>query len=89
MAVPFVPLVPFRVPLDLAQEQREAQNLSIKATREKMKAMCRAVAIVRNNPSVEMQRTFSGLWGFPVLVTGKRNAAEIFVAVHLPKEAGS
>lgn len=86
---PFVLLVAFRASVDLAQEQRKAQNLWFKATREKMNAMCRAVAIVRDNPSEEMRRTFSGLWSFPVLVTDKTDAAELFLAAHLPEEAGS
>ncbi|UUP16575.1 hypothetical protein [Nitratireductor thuwali] len=85
---PFVLLVAFRMPLDLAQEQRKAQNLWFKATREKMNAMCRAVAIVRDNPSEEMQRTFGGLWSFPVLVTGKTDDADRFLAAYLPERAG-
>ncbi|WP_274425630.1 hypothetical protein [Chelativorans sp. YIM 93263] len=86
---PFVLLVTFRIPLDLPQVQRKAQNLWFKATREKMNATCRATAIVRKNPSEEMQRTFSGLWSFPVLVTDRSDAAELFLAAHLPEEAGS
>ncbi|WP_265516722.1 hypothetical protein [Nitratireductor luteus] len=88
-AGPFVLLVAFRVPLDLAQEQRKAQNLWFKATREKMNATCRAVAIVRVNPSEEMQRTFSGLWNFPVLVTEKTDDAKPFLAAHLPEKGRS
>ncbi|MCR4264863.1 hypothetical protein [Nitratireductor sp. ZSWI3] len=81
---PFALLVAFDGRLDLDHEHRRAQNLWFKATRGKMNATCRAVAVLRENPTPEMQRTFSGLWTFPVLVTRSRAEAETFLATHLP-----
>lgn len=87
MGEPFVLLVAFRAHLDLPHDHRKAQNLWFKATRARMNTHCRAVAIVRRDPSEEMQRTFSGLWEFPVLVTDSPERANAFLAARLPEES--
>ncbi|WP_048646713.1 hypothetical protein [Nitratireductor soli] len=84
---PFVLRVAFDKKLELEHEYRKEQNLWFKASRQQMNAMCRAVAIVRRDPSPEMQRIFSGLWAFPVLVTRSHQEAEDFLAGHRPAEA--
>ncbi|MDZ5698229.1 hypothetical protein [Chelativorans sp. M5D2P16] len=84
-AAPFVLRVAFRTRLDLPQEQRKAQNLWFKRTRQRMNALCRAAAIVRKDASEEMQRTFGGLWRFPVLVTDSDEEAGTFLATHQPQ----
>ena len=86
---PFVLRVAFDRKLELEHEYRKEQNLWFKASRQKMNTMCRAVAIVRRDPSPEMQRIFSGLWEFPVLVTRSHQEAEDFLVSHRPAETGS
>lgn len=88
-ACPFVLLVAFERPLELAHDQRKAQNLWFKTTRRAMNAACRAAAIVRQEPSEDMQRVFAGLWDFPVLVTDSTVEADAFLAGHLPDETAS
>lgn len=79
---PFVLLVSIAVPLDLTHEQRKAQNLWYKRTREHINGLCRACALIRDDPTGEAQRSFQGLYAFPVLVTGRRDEAEAFLARH-------
>jgi hypothetical protein len=79
---PFALLISIAIPLELPHEFRKAQNLWFKATRQRMDALCRACAIVRLEPTDEMQKTFQGLWHFPVKVTGSLDEAEAFLAAH-------
>ncbi|WP_342640417.1 hypothetical protein [Rhodoligotrophos ferricapiens] len=88
-ATPFGLLVAFRTSLDLAHEQRKAQNLWFKTSRARMNALCRAVAIVRRDANPQMQQTFASLWNFPVLVTDNVQAAQTFLAAHVPAEERS
>lgn len=77
---PFALLIVIATHLDLSHEHKKSQNLWFKATRERLNALCRACAIVRIAPTEEMQRTFQGLWVFPVKVTGSVAEAETFLA---------
>ena len=83
MTAPFGMIVDIAGHLHMSHEERKAQNLWFKATRAHMNATCKAAAIVRLEPTPEMQATFAGLWTFPVLVTGSVEAAETFVRSHL------
>jgi len=83
---PYVLLVDLGMELDLSREQRKAQNLWYKATRPRIESACKACALVRPAADDNMQRTWQGLFSFPVLVTRSREDAEQFLARYTPEE---
>lgn len=85
---PFVLLISITIPLELPHPLRKAQNLWFKATRQRLNGLCRACAIVRLQPTEDMQKAFQGLWTFPVKVTASLAEAQAFLASHdRPAEA--
>lgn len=83
----FALLVELAVPILLSPEQKKAQNLWYKASRERLNRACVACAIVRPTVDEEMQRTFQGLFAFPLLATRDRAEAQAFLARHLAGRA--
>ena len=81
-AAPFLLLVDVEKELALSQAHRKAQNRWYKATRARLDRSCLAAAIIRLRPTAAAQRTFQGLWRFPLLVTGDKGEAEAFLIRH-------
>ena len=64
-----------------AAAERE-QALWFKATRDKIAARCRAVAIVVPGASRKMEDTFRKLWPMPLVALEDENEARAFLAQH-------
>ena len=81
---PFVLLAVFGGRGRLSPAGERAQALWFKATRHKLEARCRALAIVRPGDPGGSATVFGRLWSFPVTVLESEAEGRVFLAAHLP-----
>ena len=85
-AGPYALVVEMRGHMHLSREGEVWQSLWAKRTRAQVSACCRAVGIVRDDPTERQRQSFARLWGLPVLATRDAEAAFAFVRAHLERE---
>lgn len=83
LAGPFAMLVEIDGYRHLSRAGELRQAAWAKATRQHLNRACRALAIVRAQPSPRTQASFGRFWSFPVHVTADPADARAFVARHL------
>ena len=77
---PFVLLTIFGGGPGLSQAGEREQALWFKATRARLDARCRAMAIVRPGASDTMAAVFRKLWSFPIIATEDEAEGRAFIA---------
>ncbi len=86
-AGPYGLVVEMRDHMHLSRDGEVWQSLWAKRTRDAVSSRCRAVGIVRDDPTERQRQSFARLWNLPVLATRDAQAAFDFVRAHLQREA--
>jgi hypothetical protein len=84
---PFALLTVFGGQGGLGREGDRAQALWFKATRQRMNAACRGLAMVRPGATEATAATFQKLWTFPVCIAPDEDAARAILRRHLDEAA--